>query len=640
MNGVLKYMKNKKKIIICITLIVCTALAIIIYNENSVTKSNKTIFIYMCGSNLETKKGLAGKNIDEILSAKIGDNVSIIIQTGGAQEWKSHDIKNNKIQRYEIKDGELKLIKTLDNSNMGEGQTLTDFLKWGQKKYKSEHYMLVLWDHGAGPLEGVAFDENYDFDALSLMELKTALNNANLTKKLDIIGFDACLMASIETASYVQNFANYMIASEEIEPSGGWNYKVLVESYAKQDDLVEVGKNICDAYIEKCKNKEKLYATLSLLDLSQTNYAVGQFSKVAEYLDNYVDNADYSSTVIDAMNICEKFGGDNSYQGASNMLDFVDFVSKATNGNDENKIQFDFSPFVLYAVNSSNRNTGGFSFYYPMVYDEQEIKDYINLGVSEYYNKFLSLYYLNLPEKTIEYKNSGRIEENGAFSVELTLESNNYLSRVDYLLMKKDENNKQHILHTDNDITKDWENLFFKSNFKGTTVALDEHKLFYTTTSSDERHVSYSSPVKVNGERTNLKFVFVRNETIPDGGYYMLVGLWKGYDENGLPDNDIVSLQKGDIIQVVTDVVIENGKTIENYSEEFTISDNGGKITELPLDGKEYQYVFAATDIFGNTYTSDIATLEMTISYDELLKNPLPDEIFAAKVTNIEKYTK
>jgi len=498
--------------------------------------------------------------------------------------------------------------------------------------------MFILWDHGAGPVEGIAFDENYNFDALSLLELKTALNNANLTKKFDIIGFDACLMASIETASYVQNFADYMIASEEIEPSCGWNYKALVESYAKQDDLVDVGKNICDAYIEKCKNNEKLYATLSLFDLSQTNYAIEQFSKVAEYLDNYVDNADYSFAVIDAINICEKFGGDNLYQGASNMLDFIDFVSKATSGNNENKIKFDFSPFVLYAVNGSNRNNGGFSFYYPMVYDEQEIKDYINLRVCEYYNEFLSLYYLNLPEKTIEYKNSGSIEENGTFSVELTPESFNYLSHVDYLLMKKDENNKQHILHTDNNITKDWKNLFFKSNFKGTTVALDEHKLFYTTTSSNEEYVSYSSPIKVNGEKTNLKFIFVLDETIPNGGYYQLIGLWKGYDENGLPDNDIVPLQKGDIIQVVTDVVIENGKTIENYGEKFTISDNGGKITELPLDGKKYQYAFVATDIFGNTFTSDIATFEMTKSYEELLESKLIEGEYAGRATNIETY--
>ena len=162
--------------------------------------------------------------------------------------------------------------------------------------------------------------------------------------------------------------------------------------------------------------------------------------------------------------------------------------------------------------------------------------------------------------------------------------------------------------------------IYFKSNFDKKTVALDGHKLFYTTTSSTEKYVSYSSPVKVNGEKTTLKFVFVWDETMADKGYYMIAGIWKGYDENGLPDNDIVPLQKGDIIQVVTDVVRENGENIENYSEEFIIGDDRGKIEKIPLDCKEYQYVFVATDIFGNIFTSDMATF----------KN--------GKITNIEKF--
>ena len=59
---------------------------------------------------------------------------------------------------------------------------------------------------------------------------------------------------------------------------------------------------------------------------------------------------------------------------------------------------------------------------------------------------------------------------------------------------------------------------------------------------------------------------------------------------------------------------------------------------EMPLDGKEYQYVFIATDIFGNVYYSDMATMKMKYTYDELIKNPLPDRTPAANITNIEPY--
>ncbi|MBQ6182625.1 MAG: hypothetical protein IJK33_01905, partial [Clostridia bacterium] len=228
----------------------------------------RTLFIYMCGSNLETKQGLAGKNIDEILAANTGD-LNIVIQTGGAKTWRSHEISSTAAQRYEIKNGELVLLDTLSQLNMGQSETLSDFLKWGQDKYRTKNNMLILWDHGGGSAKGVCFDENYGFDALTLAELKTAFENAKLYTKFDIIGFDACLMATIETADYIKDFARYLVASEEIVPSGGWDYKAVVESYSSKDDLTEVGKDICDSFMAKCeKSKKADISTLSVIDLS------------------------------------------------------------------------------------------------------------------------------------------------------------------------------------------------------------------------------------------------------------------------------------------------------------------------------------------------------------------------------------
>ena len=102
------------------------------------TREGRTLFIYMCGSNLETKQGLAGKNIDELLAADT-DGLNIVIQTGGAKTWRSHDISESNNQRYEIKDGKLTLLKDLSQENMGEADTLTDFLKWGQEEYPTEN---------------------------------------------------------------------------------------------------------------------------------------------------------------------------------------------------------------------------------------------------------------------------------------------------------------------------------------------------------------------------------------------------------------------------------------------------------------------------------------------------------------------
>ena len=361
-------------------ILVCVLLITLFSGCGKIGDYKKTIFIYMCGSNLETKQGLAGKNIDEILAADTG-NLNIIIQTGGAKVWRSHGISNTASQRYKVENGELILLDTLSQLNMGEAETLADFLKWGQEHYARGDSMLILWDHGAGAAKGVCYDENYNFDPLTLKELKAALENANLKNKFELIGFDACLMASVETAYYVYDYAKYMIASEEIEPSGGWDYKAVCEAFSESKNHVKTGKAICDAYIQKCKEGEKLFATLSLFDLSKTPMLMNQCSAAIEYIKKYARKADYFSEVMNAMRTCEKFGGDNSFQGAANMLDFVDFVYKAT--GEEYKELIDTSDFVLYSVNSGHRVNGGVSFYYPMIYDEKEIKYYLELGIND-----------------------------------------------------------------------------------------------------------------------------------------------------------------------------------------------------------------------------------------------------------------
>ena len=454
---------------------------------------SRTLFIYMCGSNLETKQGLAGKNIDELLSAEISDDVNIVIETGGTKTWRSHGIDSGAIQRYEVKNGELKLLETLDNANMGEAQTLTEFLVWGQENYPSAHNMLVLWDHGGGAAKGVCFDENYGFEPLSLLELKSALENANLKNKFDIIGFDACLMASIETAAMVQDFADYMIASEEIEPSGGWDYKTLTESYAGIDDPLEVGKAVCDSYIEKCREKGKdIYSTLSVFDLSQTDSMLEQMGFVIKSLIADEIGSENASTVLSAMNNCEKFGGDNAYQGTANMLDLLDFVSKVIDNQSTNAVDVFIagSCLVPYKVSDGRNNAHGVSFYYPMIYNENEIRNYVALGFNEQYNEFLSRLYMNVPEKTIAFTDPGSISDNGAFTVKLTPGSMNYLNHIDFILMTSDAGGKRHILCTDNDMNKNWEDMIFRSNFRGITLALDGHRLFYSNVSTNNEYVS------------------------------------------------------------------------------------------------------------------------------------------------------
>ena len=83
---------------------------------------------------------------------------------------------------------------------------------------------VILWDHGGGSISGVCFDEISD-DSLSLREIDTGLlstmKNAGMTDTFEFIGFDACLMSTVETANVLASYSDYMIASEESEPGSG-----------------------------------------------------------------------------------------------------------------------------------------------------------------------------------------------------------------------------------------------------------------------------------------------------------------------------------------------------------------------------------------------------------------------------------
>ena len=589
-----------KRIIALILTCILIASALSSCGNSGGTREGRTLFIYMCGSNLETKQGLASKNIDELLAADKGD-INIVIQTGGAGIWRHHGISADKIQRYEIKDGKLKLLKSLEQKNMGEADTLTDFLKWGQKNYPTKSNMLILWDHGGGSAKGVCFDENYSFDALTLTELKSALKKANLNNKFDIMGFDACLMASIETAAMVKDYAKYMIASEEIVPSGGWDYKTVVKAFASGKSEKKIGKQICDSFMKKCKDHEQeLYSTLSVFDLSKLKPMIKKFSEAAEYLNRVAGTKNYFSQVLNAARQSEKFGVDNVFDGSSNMVDFIDFSNLV--------IIFDLfaykekDDFVVYSVNSGERNNSGVSFFYPLSVEQKEIEEYISLGICKEYNDFLSKYYLNAPDTTIEFKDRGSITSDGAFKVSLTEDSHKYLASVNYLLLNKDKDGNQRVISLDVDTVNDWDKLIFKSDFKGVVPALKGHRMYSKLHVDREIFLDYECPAIVNGKETYFRYYY----TFEDKSYF-LPGTCDGIDKNGLPINEFRSLKNGDKIRLATDTSLSGDKI--NYGKEFVFNEDDN-VTKIRLDGKEYQYVFVATDIFGKSYYSDTATFE------------------------------
>ena len=298
-----------------------------------------TIFVYICGSNLESEDGYASVNMQEMIDATANSSVRFIVETGGASAWQN-DASPNELDRFEIAGGTSTIVDRQPQASMGDSQTLEAFLRWGLTTYPSAHNGLVFWDHGGGSITGVCFDDNFDSQSLTLRTIDDALNNTKdaLPGGFDFIGYDACLMGTLENANMLSSHAKYMIGSQEVEPGTGWNYKAIGEATAADPavDAATLGKAICDGFYQNCAdNDESAGATLALIDLSKIGALCSAFEAYAEHLYDATEDETNFAPICRAIVAAENFGGNNRSEGYTNLVDLgglVDAGSKRCTG--------------------------------------------------------------------------------------------------------------------------------------------------------------------------------------------------------------------------------------------------------------------------------------------------------------------
>lgn len=332
----------------------------IMENENDTV----TVMIYICGTDLESKNGMASSDIQEITQAVYGDNVNVILYTGGCKKWKINGISNTVHQIYQIKNGEMiRLEADMGKSPMTEPENLTEFIKYCNKNFPANRNELIMWDHGGGSVTGYGYDETNAFGgSMDLAEIDKALTDSNV--KFDFIGFDACLMATAETALMLNDHADYLIASEETEPGIGWYYTNWLTELGKNTSMptVEIGKNIIDDFVDTCSKKCRgQKTTLSIIDLAEfSNTVPDKLNNFAQSISSKLTNKEYKE-VSDARYTTREFA-------VSSKIDQIDLAHLALNmNNKEGKALSDaIQNAVKYNRTSSDINNAyGVSIYFP-----------------------------------------------------------------------------------------------------------------------------------------------------------------------------------------------------------------------------------------------------------------------------------
>lgn len=351
-----------------------------------------TLMIYMCGSDLESDYGCATSDINEILYADYSDDLNIIIETGGTKSWQNSYIKDKAIQRYKVENNGLELLEDIGKGQFLSSSNLSDFIKNSMEEYPADRYGLILWNHGGGTIGGYGVDDSRPNDSsMSLYDVAKALKDADCY--FSFIGYDACLMATIENAYSLKDYADYLLASEESEPGSGWYYTNFISELADNPgiSIPNLSETIISDFIDEDNTDVSSGVTLSLIDLKEIDNVMDSLMAYMNASQESIQDNGYSD-ISSARSNCRSYGDDDFEQ-----IDIVDMAERSNVNGSKQLISAIDKAIISNGNNLKGSN--GLAMYYPYYYPENydEIMQMLSkIGFSdndyeEYYNDFVSM---------------------------------------------------------------------------------------------------------------------------------------------------------------------------------------------------------------------------------------------------------
>ena len=261
------------------------------------------------------------------------------------------------------------VVAELPESNTGDPATLLDFITWAASSYPARHYALILWGHGTGwkdddiyqaaqrqGLDGrlansslistvrgnarravfrssldnlvriaieraIAFDDSAS-DFLDNLELQRVLESAcdRLGQRIDILGFDACLMSMLEVHYQLRRACQVVIGSQEIEPSGGWPYDPILAKLQQQPDMTaeELARKIVDEYVDHYKSLDaRLAVTQAAVQPDKTQALIHRIQNFSRILASAATQPALLPQLFNALRLSQSF----------TERDYIDLVS-------------------------------------------------------------------------------------------------------------------------------------------------------------------------------------------------------------------------------------------------------------------------------------------------------------------------
>lgn len=337
-----------------------------------------TLLVYLAGDN--NLESFGQRDLAEMKAVGSTDKLNVVTQFDRMSDGvtRRYFLTRNRPLSADV-------VAELPEVNTGDPTALLEFIRWGLAEYPAEHTALILWNHGAGwkdddiyalarqaglseadlphsrvrglnrrsvgrslfaasiqtilqypaSVRAILFDDTSK-DFLDNQELKRVLDSVLLdreSRKLDLIGFDACLMNMIEVADQVQHACTYMVGSQDIEPGDGWPYDRILATLVNEVDASpeRLAQTVVESYADHyAENPPGIPITQSALRLQHVPTLVGTVGQLADYLiESLPDPVFYSRVLLPAMRHAQKFR-DQQYVDLGHLAHLL--VEKADDG--------------------------------------------------------------------------------------------------------------------------------------------------------------------------------------------------------------------------------------------------------------------------------------------------------------------
>ncbi|MDQ7025330.1 MAG: clostripain-related cysteine peptidase [Anaerolineae bacterium] len=466
-----------------------------------------TILVYMAADN--DLEGAALRDFYEMEFEGPPEEVNWLIQIDRTENYVTDEGDWSDTRRYLLQadPGQgigSQLLEEIGETNTGDPNILADFGIWAIRNFPAKRYALVIWDHG-GAWTGIANDEPSGYDSLTLNELDVALKRITTetdVPKLDLIGFDACLMSAYEVYQTIAPYARYGVASEELVPGDGWDYGFTLFDLNNNPsmDARELGEVIVNnfvAYYENDRQNRYDNYSMTLVDLSQVDTLDNALNAFGDVL----NNSEVADQLFVARTRTIGFGGFTSglakADRADNLsvADLFQFVEQFTElSDDETAIQkaqtildLRSSMVLLHRTSPSLAASQGISIFFPrnqrVFRENARVMGYLETvnTSNDTWRDFLNDFYDTVDESVLFWPEA-RINElqessaTGGFTIELDTQ-NTSIAQVTMLVTAPTDNPDERLVVDFRELTRfdsvEWDgNVFFLKNDEQDVPAL------------------------------------------------------------------------------------------------------------------------------------------------------------------------